>query len=69
MIFALLLRRRLRKLEHSPIGIGQAEFIGPAFPMMNDLGIAILFNKGCHMLDRPPASDVPVLSLTEDAVE
>src|SRR5580698_2543975 len=37
--------------------------------MMNDLGVSILFNKGRHMLDAPPAGDVPVLSLSEDAVQ
>jgi hypothetical protein len=37
--------------------------------MMNDLSVSILFNKGCHMLDRPPAGDVPVLSVSEDAIK
>ena len=37
--------------------------------MMNDLGVSILFHKRRHMLDRPPAGDVPVLSLAEDAVQ
>ena len=50
-------------------GIGQAKFVGPTFPMMNDLGISILFNEGCHMLDRQSAGDVPVLSLFENAIQ
>ena len=66
---ALLLRRSLGQLECSSIRVDQAQLIGPAFPMMNDLGVSILFNKGCHMLDRPPAGDVPVLSVSEDAIQ
>src|SRR5580692_11806882 len=67
--FVLLLSRRLSEFDCSAVGIDQAKLIGPAFPMMNDLGVSIFFNKGCHMLDRTPAGDVPVLSVSEDAVQ
>src|ERR1700745_1625339 len=69
MLFALLLHRSFSEFEHSAIGIGQAELVGPPFPVMNDLGVALLFNKGCHMLDRPQAGDVLVLSVSEDAIK
>src|SRR5579859_329461 len=65
----LLLQRSLCQLECSSIRVNQTQFICPAFSMMNDLGVAIFFNKGCHMLDRTPARDVPVLSVSEDAVQ
>src|SRR5438309_6961365 len=67
--FALLLPRSFCQLECSSVRVDETQFICPAFSMMNDLGAAILFNKGCHMLDRPPAGDVPVLSVSEDAVQ
>ena len=37
--------------------------------MMDDLGVSVLFNKRCDMLDRPPAGYVPVVSLAEDAIQ
>src|SRR5580658_2715531 len=67
--FVLLLRRRFSEFECSAVGIDQAKLIGPAFPMMNDLGVSIFFKKSRHMLDRPPAGDVPILSVSEDAVQ
>src|SRR3569833_2166028 len=65
----LLLHRSLCQLECSSIRVNQAQFIGPAFSMVNDLGVPVLFNTGCHVLDRPPARDVPILSLAEDTIK
>src|SRR5580700_6574641 len=67
--FVLPLRWSFRELERPAIGVDQAEFIGPSFPMMNDLRVSIRFHKCRYVLDRTPASNVPVLSLAEDPVQ
>src|SRR5580698_10571630 len=67
--FALLLRRRLSELQRPPIGIDQVQFVGPPLSMVDNLGVSVLFHKRRDMLDRTPASDVPVLTLAEDAVQ
>src|SRR5580698_469594 len=67
--FALLLRRRLSKLQCPSIGIHQVQLIGPPLSVVNDLGVSVLFHKRRHMFDRAPAGDVATVSLPKDAIQ
>src|SRR5271166_49763 len=67
--FVLLLRRRLSEFQRPPIGVHEVQLIGPPLTVVDDLGVSVLFHERRHMLDGAPASNVPVVSLAEDAVQ
>src|ERR1039458_2693156 len=63
------IRRRLGQLQGSSVGIDQPQLVRPPFPVMDDLRIAVLLDKGGYVLDRSPSRDVPVFTLAENAVQ
>src|SRR5579859_989399 len=62
-------RWRLRQLQGSTVGIDQPEFIGPSFPMVNNLGVAVIFDEGRYVFDRSPAGDMPFVAFAEHPIQ
>src|ERR1700692_2361402 len=62
-------RWRLRQFQGPAVGIDQPQFIGPPFPMVNNLRIAVIFDEGRYVFDRSPAGDVSFVAVAKDTVQ
>src|SRR5208337_1489447 len=65
----LLLDRSFGQFQRSSIGVDQPQFVGPPLAVMDNLVFLVVLNEGGDMFDRPPARNVPVVSLAEDAIQ
>src|SRR5208337_2774412 len=65
----LLPDRRFGQLQRSSVGVDQSQFVGPSLAVVDNLVFLVMLDEGGDMLDRPPARNVPVVSLSEDAIQ
>src|ERR1700733_14771995 len=62
-------RWRLRQFQGPAVGIDQPQFIGPPFPVVNNLCVAVIFYEGRDVFARAPAGDMPLVAVAEHPIQ